>query len=388
MNFTKKQIESIVNDYMQEGNMDKLIETMLDCLMKIERKSFLSETKIPKNKANGYRDVRKVYGNKQFMMQIPRDRLGYFYPLILTTIKNNEEEMHRIAFELYSKGLSQQDVGDVFKSIYGKQFSTSSISRMSQEFKKEVDDWRNRPLEEHYPVLIIDALFSNVRRGNTITNEATYTIIALRNDKTRDIIALEHFPTESANAWQEVLSMLKDRGMKSTNLVIADGLTGLENAVPKVLPSAKFQKCVVHFKRNILNKVAPKNKLEVAEDMKDIFKTNDPHYTKEEALKRLEAFINKWGKTYRRILNLKKQTNLLYYFTYLDYDYRVQSMIYTSNWVENLNKKYRKALKIRNSMPSEESVLLLLGKVAMDSNYKYLRYPVNNFKFDKTLFPE
>ncbi len=388
MNFTDKQIESIVSDYLLNGNMDKLLETMLNCLMKIERKTFLSESETPNNKSNGFRDARKVYGNKQFMMKIPRDRLGLFYPLILATIKNNEEEMHRLAFNLYAKGLSQQDVGDIFKSIYGKQYSTSSISRMSQEFKDEVNDWRNRPLEEYYPVLIIDALFSNVRRGNSITNEATYTVIALRSDMTRDIIALEHFPTESASGWQEVLFMLKERGLKSTKLIIADGLTGLENSIPQVYPKAKFQKCVVHFKRNILNKVAPKNKLEVVEDLKEVFKTNDPHYTKEQAIKNLDSFITKWGKSYRRIRNLKKQTNLIYYFTYLDYDYRVQSMIYTSNWVENLNKKYRKSLKIRNSMPSEESVLLLLGKVAMDSNYKYLKYPIHNFKFDKTLFPE
>jgi len=110
--------------------------------------------------------------------------------------------------------------------------------------------------------------------------------------------------------------MLKESGMKSTNLIIADGLTGLENSIPQVFPKVKFQKCVVHFKRNILNKVAPKNKLEVAQDLKEVFKTNDLYYTKEQAMKNVDSFISKWGKDYKRISNLKKLNFSIYKIFY------------------------------------------------------------------------
>ena len=387
MNFTHEQIEEIVSQYLSEGNLNKLFETILNCLMKSERNIYLAENTSTKNKGNGFRTATYTCGTKQLKMRIPRDRLGQFYPLILGIMKDNEEEMHRVAFELYSKGLSQQDVGDVFKTIYKKECSKSSISRMAQEFQEEIETWRKRPLEAHYPVLIIDALFSNVRRAGTVSNEATYTIIALKSDMTRDIISLEHLPIESASGWEEILRELRDRGMKTTDLIIADGLSGLENSIPKVFPGAQFQKCVVHLKRGIMLKVASRHKPEIKLDLLDVFKIGDSNYSKQDGMANLNSFIDKWGKHYVRIKNLKKLNNLIYYFTYLDYDYRVQSMIYTTNWVENLNKRYRRTLKIRNSMPNEEAVLLLLGKVAIDKVKKYLAYPIYNFKFDSKLFP-
>ena len=175
--------------------------------------------------------------------------------------------------------------------------------------------------------------------------------------------------------------------MQTTKLIVADGLSGLENTIAKVFPEADFQKCVVHLKRNILNKVRHYHKAEVATDLKEVFITDDSSFTKEKAESQFDTFIQKWGKDYRYIKNLRNNISYSYYFTYLRYDYRIRSMIYTTNWIENLNKQFRKSLKIRNSMPSEESVLLLLAKVAFDKSEKYLRYPIYNFKFDKKLFP-
>lgn len=385
MKLSNEQLQEILVDYLENQDVDQLLQVVLNCLMKNEQRNFLNENSEIKNKANGYRYTSAHYGNKKFKLTIPRDRLGIFKPLILGILRENQEEMYDLAFELYGEGLSQKAIGKVFNKIYGREYSKSSISNMTSSFTEEMEMWRNRDLDSFYPVLIIDALFSNVKRGNHISNEATFTIIALKENMKREIISLEHFPTESASGWEDVFKSLKQRGLKSTNLVIADGLTGLENVVGKEFPKAKFQKCLVHLKRNILNKVAPRHKNEISDDLKEVFKIGSANYNKEEALERMNLFITKWGNIYKRISNLRNNNNLIYYFTYLDYDYRVQNMLYTTNWVENLNKQYRRVLKIRNSMPKEESILLLLGKVAMDSNIKYLQYGVHNFKFDKDL---
>ena len=216
--------------------------------------------------------------------------------------------------------------------------------------------------------------------------EATYTIIAVQEDMTRDIISVEHLPIESSSGWEDVFHKLKTRGVKSTGLIIADGLTGLENSIPRVFPEAKFQKCVVHFKRNILKKVRAKHKVEIVADLKKIFNVTDPNFTYKEAKIYFGEFVAKWSKSYRLIGNLTNYMATNYYFTYLQFDFRIRNMIYTTNWVENLNKQYRRVLKMRNSMPTEESVLLLLGKVAMDKVHKYRKYAIYNFKFDKSLF--
>jgi len=204
MKYMPKQIQHIMTDSIEEYGLNKFMEMVFNCLMKLERKFFLQETGHNLNKAKGYRFGTAVDFGKSLRLEIPRDRLGNFYPLLLVLIKNQEEELSNLAFNLYSKDLSVRDVSDIFDNIYGKHYSKTSISKMNQEFIEEVEQWRNRPLKGHYPVLVIDALHSNIRRDHSVEMEATYTIIALQEDMTRDIIAIEHFPVENASGWEEV----------------------------------------------------------------------------------------------------------------------------------------------------------------------------------------
>ena len=386
MQFSENQFQEILTDALANFGLNSILENVLNCLMKLERKSFLSEKTDYHNKANGYRLGSATGINGKISLSIPRDRLGQFYPLVLSLIRDQEEELTQLAFNLYSKGLSTKDVSDIFTDLYGDSYSKSSISRMNQTFLNELEEWRNRPLEKNYPVIIIDALYSKVKRDMSIETEATYTVMSLREDMSRDIIAIEQIPTESASGWEFLLNKLKSRGMITTQLIVADGLMGLEQSALKVFPQASFQKCVVHFKRNILNHVRHSHKAEVADDIRDVFVTGNPSFSQVDGLNAFNNFVNKWGKIYQYIKNLRNNLSVIHYFTYLNYDYRIQSMIYTTNWIENLNKQFRRVLKIRNSMPSEDSLLLLLSKVAKDKASGYLTYPIYNFKFDKTLF--
>jgi transposase-like protein len=142
---------------------------------------------------------------------------------------------------------------------------------------------------------------------------------------------------------------------------------------------------VVHLKRNILNKVASKHKEQVAEDLKEVFDMDNENDTIQFAFKRLKVFANKWKKSYRHIGVLTDNEMNELYFTYLNYHPKIRRMLYTTNWIERLNKEFRRTFKIRNSMPSPESALTLLSKVAMDKEDGYMKYPVYNFKFDKRL---
>jgi len=386
VNLTHSQLEEILDSAMNSHGINKLFEIMLNSLMKIERKFFLEEQTDHKNKGNGFRYISGIGLNKSLRLAIPRDRLGYFYPLILELVRNQDEELAKLAYNLYGKGLSVRDVSDIFNDLYGNSYSKSTISRMNQDFIDEAEQWRNRPLEKEYPILMIDALHSNVKRNNSIEMEASYIVMALRKDLTRDIIAIEHIPTESASGWEQLLLSLKKRGLEKVNLVIADGLTGLDQVVGKVFKSALFQKCVVHLKRNMLNRVRHTDKVELGEDLKKVFVVGDPSYTKEQAIKNFNKTMIKWSKYSSYFKNVLNNVNIVNYFTYLEFDYRIHNMIYTTNWIENLNKQFRKVLKIRNSMPSEESILLLLSKVAIDKVFKYNNYPIYNFRFDKKLF--
>lgn len=390
MQLTDRQLGIAIEEVLLTRGINAVMELFLNSLMKLEREEFLltSNQETRTNKGNGYRFGSIFYKGSSFKLRIPRDRIGQFYPVILALLRNEEEEIDNWAFELYGKGLTTRDVSDIFQKIYGNSYSKSSISRINQNYKAELEAWRNRPLEQHYPVIVVDAIHTHIRRDSSVKTEAVYVVMGVREDKSRDILAIENIPTESSFGWKSLFTCLKSRGIKSINLIIADGLTGLEQVIAEVFPQAEFQKCVTHLKRNIVSRVRTKHKQEIADDLREVFVTNDPSYTKQMGMDRWDIFIKKWSKIYRYIANFKSRFEMVYYFTYLNYDSRVRSMIYTTNWIENLNKQFRKVLKIRNSMPSDESLLLLLSKVALDKTERYLNYPIYIFKFDKNLFPD
>jgi len=302
-------------------------------------------------------------------------------------LRDQHEEVRRLCFELYGKGLTTSEVGRITQKIYGQAYSSSAISSFTQQLAEQIHAWRQRPLAERYPVILIDAIHKKVRRGH-VSSEAFYVVMGLTKAMQREILAIESIPSESAGGWNELLESLKNRGLRQTDLVIADGLPGLDQVIHKAFPEARHQKCVTHLKRGILTKVKAADKDCVAEDLRDVFLTGQRNYTRRQAIDRFNRFATRWGETYPSIQRLANNEDMEYYFTYLDFDRRIQSMIYTTNWIERLNKKFRRSLKIRNALPSVESALLLLAKVAIDTEESTYQFPIYNFKFDNTLFPD
>ena len=247
-----------------------------------------------------------------------------------------------------------------------------------------MEQWRQRALESTYLAVYIDAIHIKIRR-ETVSSEAFYILLGLKDDYTREVIGIVNIPSESATGWKEVLESIKERGVKSIGLIVSDNLTGLDAVVPLVFKSVTHQKCVVHLKRNILNRVASKHKEEVASDLKEVFNLDLAEDNLAKALARLGDFADKWRKTYKHIGGLSSNPMNELYFTYTLYDPKIRRMIYTTNWIERLNKEFRRTFKIRNSMPSYESALTLLSQVAMDKEDTYFKYPIYNFKFDKKL---
>ena len=179
---------------------------------------------------------------------------------------------------------------------------------------------------------------------------------------------------------------LYERGVGKIGLICADGLKGLEDVISEVFPGTKLQRCTTHLKRNILSDVRNGDKGDVTEDLRHIFRTGDRNYTVEQAWSEWQQFCAQWGRYYRSIRKRGEDASCKAYFTYLNYDHRIQSMIYTTNWIERLQKDFRRVTRMRGAMPNEESVILLMGKTAMDKK-SYLRQ-VPRIDLDKNLFPD
>ena len=378
---TKLQLQQELNNLItQEQGLNEILTMVLNALMYSERADFLA-TKNPGNKANGYRFAQAKGHGKLLSLSIPRDRLGIFKPLILTALREEEERVQEVCFELYGKGLTTRDIGPIVGKLYGQEYSPSAISRISQKFQEQMEQWRTRPLEKYYPVVYLDATYIKVRR-DTVCNEAFYVVLGLREDTTREVLAIENLPQESAQGWADILASLRRRGVETINLIIGDGLAGLETAAGQHFPKASFQKCVVHWKRNMLYRLRSIHKEEMAKDLARLFDIADSSYTPEKAFQRAAELQDKWAPVYPVVRRFFEPNELASYFTYLSYPISVRPMLYTTNWIERLHKEFRRTIKIRNALPSVEATLLLLCKVACDQEAGAYRYPIPSFKFE------
>lgn len=385
MKFTKEQISELMCKHAQrENGLHDLMEIMLESMMVAERGEFLSDSQ--GNKGNGYR-IGHTYGNgRKLEFRIPRDRYGNFHPQILAILRNQEEECDRLAGVLYTKGLTQEQVGDVFDEIYGQHYSKSSISRMVESVRGQVDRWLERGLDSYYPIVFVDCVHIKIHRKKSVQCEAFYVALAVTDEGTRDVIGIFNMPTESALGWSEIFDKLKGRGVQKIGLIVADGIKGLDTIVGQKFPRTQLQRCVTHLKRNMLAKVRHGDKASLAEDLRDVFRTGQRDYTVEMAWQRWTSLCEKWGKDYRSIKMLRDNADYKAYMVYLNYATEIQGMIYTTNWIERLNRDFRRVTRMRTAMPNEDSVLVLMGSVAME--HKAFDRILPRITADKTLFPE
>lgn len=317
--------------------------------------------------------------------RIPRDRFGNFHPKILAILRDQEEECEKLAGSLYTKGLTQAQVGQVFDEIYGEHYSKSSISRMIDYVRQEVSAWLARGLDAYYPIVFVDCVHIKVFRKKKAATEAFYVILGVTEEGMREVLGIYNSPIESANGWGNMFDDLHERGVESIGMMVADGLSGLDKVIGEKFPGAALQRCTTHLKRNMLARVRHGDKKELADDMREVFRTGDKNYTIEMGIQAWKEMCLKWGKGYLSIRRLADNEDIAFYFTYLNYAPQIQSMIYTTNWIERLQKDFRRVTRMRGAMPDENSVIVLMGKTAMDKE-SYQRI-IPRIREDATLFP-
>ena len=247
-----------------------------------------------------------------------------------------------------------------------------------------VESWMSRPLESHYRVVFIDAIHVKVRR-DTVATEAFYMVMGLKEDLTGEVLAILNLPTESASGWEEVMEELKQRGVETVGLFVSDDLKGLDTSIGKCFNASSHQKCIIHFQRGLSKNIRVKDRASFCNEVKEIFNPDDPKHTAAQAQTNLLSVLNNWVKRYPSLKKIMETDDLPLLFTYLKYDYRVRRMIYTTNWIERLNRSFRRTLKVRAALPSVEAAYTLMAYVAMEMEEKTYKYPITSFKFDQTL---
>ena len=282
MDLTKLQLSELICKHAEKKNgLHDLMESMMESMMVAERGESLADN--PGNKGNGYRPGCTYGQGRKLEFRIPRDRYGSFHPQILAILRDQEEECDRLAGVLYTKCLTQEQVGDVFDQIYGRHYSKASISRMVESVRTQVGEWLERGLEEYYPVVFVDCMHIKIHRKRSVASEAFHVALAVTEEGTREVLGIFNMPQESATGWGDMFDRLKDRGLQRVGLMMADGIKGLDTVIGETFPGTPLQRCVTHLKRNMFAKVRHGDRSALAADLRDVFRTGQRDYTVETA---------------------------------------------------------------------------------------------------------
>jgi putative transposase len=288
-------------------------------------------------------------------IEVPRDRNATFEPQIVPKGQTRFEGFDDKILSLYARGMTTRQIKQHLEEIYQVEVSPSLISSVTDAITDEVKAWQSRPLDAVYPILYLDALVVKVRESSHIQNKAVHWIIGINTLGRKEVLGLWVTQNEGAKFWLQVLTDLKNRGVKDIFIACVDGLTGFPEAIETAFPKTEVQLCIVHQVRNSLKYVSWKWRKEVAEDLKLIYTSA----TVEEAELQLEAFARKWDEQLPTI-SRSWRLNWERLIPFLSYPQEIRRVIYTTNVIESVNSSLRKVLKNRGSFPNEDAVVKLV----------------------------
>ena len=288
-------------------------------------------------------------------LDVPRDRAATFEPQVVKKRQRRLSGVDEVVLSLYAKGLTTGEISAHFAEIYGASVSKETISRITDKVIEEMNDWAVRPLDEVYAAIFIDAIVVKVRDGQ-VANRPFYAAIGVSLAGERDILGLwAGTGGEGAKFWMSVLTDLRNRGIKDTFFVVCDGLKGLPEVVSNVWPHAIVQTCIIHLIRNTFRLTSRKYWDEIKRDIK-------PIYTAVNAAAARSAFdelAEKWGQRYPAVIRLWDNA-WTEFIPFLDYDVEIRRVICSTNAIESLNARYRRAIKARGHFPSEQAAMKCL----------------------------
>ena len=307
-------------------------------------------------------------------LEIPRDRECNFEPLIVPKGQTRFAEFDDKIISLYSRGLTTREIQSHLEEIYGVEVSPALISVVTEAVAEEVKAWQNRPLDALYPIVYMDAIRVKARGNGHVVNKAVYLAIGINIEGAKEVLGMWTSENEGAKFWLQVVTELKNRGVRDIFIACVDGLKGFPEAIETVFPDTQVQLCIVHMVRNSLKFVSWKQRKEVAGDLKLIYQSA----TAEQAETELTAFEAKWDKTHPTI-GQSWRRNWAQVIPFFSYPADIRKVIYTTNAIESLNMSLRKVTKNRASFPNDEAMFKLLYLALRNIAKKWTR-PIMNWK--------
>ncbi len=315
---------------------------------------------------NGYKSkrVNSSYGSME--IEVPQDRKSSFEPQVVKKRQKDISDIDQKIISMYAKGMTTRQISETIEDIYGFETSEGFISDVTDKILPQIEDWQNRPLDEVYPILYIDAIHYSVRDEGVIKKLAAYVILGITVDGRKDVLTINVGTNESSKYWLSVLNELKNRGVQDIMIICADGLTGIKEAISTAFPKTEYQRCIVHQVRNTLKYVPDKDRKQFAADLKTIY--HSP--TEEKAREALDKVNEKWTPKYPNAMK-RWYDNWDAVSPIFKFSPAVRKVIYTTNAIESLNSTYRKLNRQRSVFPSDTALLKALYLATFEATKKW-----------------
>jgi len=369
LNITLNQdeiLQLMSND--REGAFKKLLQDSLNSILKAESDNQIGAEPYQRSDArldyrNGSRERDLITRIGTITLKVPRHRDVPFKTMIFDNYSRSEAALIATMTELVVNGVSTRKVGQVVLTLCGTSFSKSTVSELCKELDKNIQAFRDRPLTEDYPFVIVDATYFKVREDHKIIAKALMIAYAVNDKGRRDIIGFGSYPNESKETWMDFLSKLKARGLKGLKLVTSDAHEGIRYALSRVFPEVPWQRCQFHFMRNILTNVPKKYQEGLRCELQEMF--NCP--TLEDARRKRDSIIEDYSDIAEKAMQTLDE-GFDSTMTVMLLPEPLRKLMRTSNHIERLNKELKRRSNVIGIFPNEASLERLMGAVLMELN--------------------
>ncbi len=304
------------------------------------------------NSRNGTRTKTVLTDVGPVEVKVPRDVEGSFEPQIVKKRQRRLTGVDEMVLSLSAKGLTHGEISAHLAEIYGAEVSKQTISTITDQVMDGMAEWQNRPLDRVYPVLFVDAINVKIRDGK-VANRPVYVVMAVTVEGTRDILGIwAGDGGEGAKYWLQVFTELKNRGLDDVLMLVCDGLKGLPDAVETVRPRTIVQTCIVHLLRNSFRYASRADWDKIAKALKPVYAAPN----ESAAAERFGEFQDAWGKKYPAIIRLWESA-WAEFVPFLSFDVEIRTVICSTNAIESVNARIRKAVRARGHFPTEAAAL-------------------------------
>lgn len=369
----KLKKDDMVGLLTENSSLGQLIESVLNQVLEAQLTEHLgaerySHDEDRKGYRNGHR-VRKIYSRVgPLTLRVPQTRDGSFCTEIFKRYQRNEQAFVLGLMEMYLQGVSTRKVTRVTEELCGASFSKSTVSRLCVELDARLEAWRSRSLKDHrYPFLIVDALVVDVRRDAAVRSTGVLIAYGVNEQGYREPLDLLIADSECFASWDELFKRLKSRGLEHTDLVVSDAHEGLVKALKKNYQGASWQRCQVHFMRNVLGAAPRQRRSEMASDLKLIFQAQD----KGTALELAKSFISKHEKHASKAIDCF-ENGFEDALAILVYPQRYRQRLRTTNLAERMNEEIRRRQRVIRIFPNDASTLWLIGAMLSDQYEEWI----------------